>query len=408
MTATTPAPADSGSPAQGSPTVSTAARTPRPWRRWAGWLVVVALVVGGALLTIRIGEATSVQSRGGMDPESAGDSGTLALAEILRDQGVEVQIVRSRTEAAAAIRDDTTLVTTDPYALSDEAVAALLEPADHVVVLSASSRMLRLLGLGTDSGTSTAAPVEASCDLPELARVGAVHPDRLFVPAEGVTGCFTDAEGNAALLVDDGGGVRTALIEGSRLFGNGYLAEDGNAALGLALLGQTGHVVWYVPSLSDSDLEAEADPSLGDLTPGWVTPAIVVLLITGAAAAIWRGRRFGPLVAETLPVTVRASETMQGRARLTARAADAPHAAAAIRDGAARRMARRLGLEDRATAAEVADAVADRLGVPRGTVRELLAGPPPASDDQLVDVARRLADIEDAVDAAVRTERRQP
>ncbi len=36
----------------------------------------------------------------------------------------------------------------------------------------------------------------------------------------------------------------------------------------------------------------------------------------GIAAAFWRGRRFGPLVVENLPVTVRASETMLGRARL--------------------------------------------------------------------------------------------
>jgi hypothetical protein len=250
--------------------------------------------------------------------------------------------------------------------------------------------------------------VSASCDLPELAEVGTIQPDRLFIPSDDVTGCFTDTEGHAALLVDDRGGTRTVLIEGSRLFGNGHLAQDGNAALGLALLGQTDHVVWYVPSFADGDLEPEDPPTLGELTPGWVTPALVLLCVSGIAAAIWRGRRFGPLVAENLPVTVRASETMHGRARLTAKAADAPHAAAAIRDGAARRMARRLGLNDRSTPTEVADAVADRLRVPRAAVQQLLAGAPPLADSQLIDMARRLADLEDAVDAAVRTERSTP
>jgi len=387
---------------------STAARARHGWRRWIGWVILVVLVIAAALLAMRISDAASVPFRGGMDPENTGDSGTLALVEILRDQGVDVQIVRSRTEAAAAVTQDTTLVMTDPYALSDEAVSALIEPANRVVLLSASSRMLRLLELGDSSASSTAAAVSASCDLPELAEVGTIHPDRLFAPADGVTGCFTDSEGNAALLVDDRGGIRTVLIEGSRLFGNGYLAQDGNAALGLALLGQTDHVVWYVPSFEDSDLEAEDPPTLGELTPGWVTPAIILLLVSGIAAAVWRGRRFGPLVAENLPVTVRASETMHGRARLTAKAADAGHAAEAIRDGTARRLARRLGLNDRSTTAEVADAVADRIRVPRAPVRELLAGSPPASDEQLLDVARRLADLEDAVDGAVRTERSIP
>jgi hypothetical protein len=128
-------------------------------------------------------------------------------------------------------------------------------------------------------------------------------------------------------LIDERDGKFLALVEGASLFTNEYLAQRGNAALGLALLGQTDHVVWYVPSLSDSDLEWDPASSLGNLTPDWVTPAILLLLIAGIAAGIWRGRRFGPLVAETLPVTVRASETMHGRAHLTARSGDAEHTA---------------------------------------------------------------------------------
>ena len=128
----------------------------------------------------------------------------------------------------------------------------------------------------------------------------------------------------------------------------------------------------------------------------------------GIVAGIWRGRRFGPLVAENLPVTVRASETMHGRARLTARAADAAHAAAALREGAAGRLARRLGLSARADAGETADAAADRLRIPRTEVRELLTGALPTADAELVPYARRLSDLESAVDAAVAAERGRP
>lgn len=384
---------------------STAAAPQRRARRWLGWIVIVLLVIGAAALLIRISASTSVPFRGGGDPDGTGDHGMLALTEILRDQGVEVEIVRTRTDAIAAIEDDTTLAMTDPYALSDEAVHDLLDPANRVVLLSASTRMLELLELGETTSASTSAAVTASCDLPELARVGEIHPGRLFLPGDGITGCYPDAEGNAALLVDESPDSHRTMIDGTRLFGNSYLAEDGNAALGLALLGQTGHVVWYVPSFADGDIEAQTGPSLGDLTPDWVTPAIVMLILAGVTAALWRGRRFGPLVAETLPVTVRASETMHGRARLTAKAADAGHAAEAIRDGSIRRLARRLSLNERAGAGEVADAVADRLRIPRTSVQELLAGALPASDDALIDHARQLSDLESAVDDAVRTER---
>ncbi len=374
---------------------STVERTPGRLRRIGGWAIIAVLVVAVALVAMRV-SATAPNAHGGLDPEGRGDTGTLALAEILRDQGVEVSSFRSRADARKAIDDETTLVMSNPYTLSDEALAELIEPARRVVFLSSGTHLLRELGIGQNAAGS-AASVAADCAVREFAGVGTIRPDRLFVPAEGVEGCFGDSDG-AAVLVDDRGDRWQAVVDGTKLFSNAYLAENGNAALALALLGQTERVVWYVPTFADSDLEGDQPETLGSLTPAWVTPAILLLMLAGVAAAIWRGQRFGPLVAETLPVTVRASETMHGRARLTARAADAPHAAAALREGSLRRLARRLGLSAHAGVDEVADAAADRLRVPRGSLQELLGGPLPADDHGLIDLARRLSELEAAVD----------
>lgn len=371
-----------------------------------GWVAIGVVVIVFALFIGSISFSTP-DSRGALDPESAKDSGSLALAELLRDQGIDITIARTRDEATAAISDDTTLVMADPYSLSDEAVTELIEPSNHTVFLSSASRLLRLLDIGENASASMVGP-EPRCDVEELAKVGPIEPKRYFAPASGVTGCFQDDEGNAGLLVDDRVGARTALIEGSGLFSNEHLAEDGNAALGLALLGQTEHVVWYVPSFEDTDMEAQGPETLAELIPDWVTPAILLLLLAGIVAGVSRGQRFGPLVAETLPVTVRASETMHGRARLTARAADSAHAAEALRDGSLRRLAARLGLTARSTPAEVADAASDRLRIPRGSLHQLLAGDLPANDAELIDTARRLAELEAAVDTAVHVERKTP
>lgn len=383
-------------------TPPTTAEPTRRLRSIIGWVVVAALVVGVAWVGLQIA-ATAPSERRSLDPEGRGDAGALALAEILQDQGVEVDVYRSHVEARDALDESTTLVMTNPYTLSDEGLAELMGPADRVVFLSVGAHLLDDLDLGAYS-SAPLAEVDAQCTAGEFAEVGTIEPDRLMTPDSGVEWCFGDEEG-AAVLIDDSDGRRTSIVDGSRLFSNAYLAENGNAALGLALLGQTDRVVWYVPSLGDSDLEATSPETLGTLTPPWVTPAIILLMLSGAAAALWRGRRFGPLVAETLPVTVRASETMHGRARLTAKAADAPHAALAIRDGAQRRLARRLGLTARATSDEVADAASDRLRIPRGTLQALLAGPLPTDDAALVELARRLADLEEAVEKTHRTAR---
>lgn len=383
-------------------TPPTTAEPTRRLRSIIGWVIVAALVVGVAWVGLQIA-ATAPSERRSLDPEGRGDAGALALAEILRDQGVEVDVYRSHVEARDALDESTTLVMTNPYTLSDDGLAELMGPADRVVFLSVGAHLLDELDLGAYS-SAPLAEVDAQCTAGEFAEVGTIEPDRLMTPHSGVEWCFGDEEG-AAVLIDDSDGRRTSIVDGSRLFSNAYLAENGNAALALALLGQTDRVVWYVPSLGDSDLEATSPDTLGTLTPPWVTPAIILLMLSGAAAALWRGRRFGPLVAETLPVTVRASETMHGRARLTAKAADAPHAALAIRDGAQRRLARRLGLTARATSDEVADAASDRLRIPRGTLQALLAGPLPTDDAALVELARRLADLEEAVEKTHRTAR---
>lgn len=381
----------------GSASPPTAERPPRRLRSLIAWAIIAALVVSVSFIAMSV-SAGAPGGRGSLDPEGRNDAGALALAEILRDQGVEIEVVRSRVDARAAIDGETTLVMANPFALSDDAVDELISPAERVVFLSSSSRLLDLLeiGSGASGSMTTAAP---ECAVPEFALVGEIRPDRLFSPADGVTACFGDDDG-AAVLIDDRDDRRRVVIEGSKLFTNSFLAENGNAALALALIGQTDRVVWYVPSFSDTDIEGEQVDTLGTLTPPWLTPVILLLLLSGIAAALWRGQRFGPLVAETLPVTVRASETMHGRARLTARAGDASHAARALRDGTHRRLARRLGLAEQASADEVADAASDRLRTPRGTLQPLLAGPLPEDDAGLIELARRLSELERAVEAS--------
>ncbi|WP_309128049.1 DUF4350 domain-containing protein [Microbacterium sp.] len=408
MTVTTaPPPTGAGGPSPEPTAESTAAPRPRGRRgRILGWLLVVVLLLGIAVLSMRF-VATAPSLSGPLNPESPSPGGARALAELVRQQGVEVQITRSRADAAASVDGRTTLVLTDPYTLTDDAAVDLLDSAERVVLLTSSSRMLRLLDLGADAPLSAGA-LDADCTVAEFARTGSIEPERLFDAAPGVEACFRDGSGAAALLRFTDAGRSVSLVEGSRLFSNKDLAQDGNAALGLALLAQTDRVVWYVPSFEDSDITGEQSETLGTLTPDWLTPAIVLLLLAGIAAVCWRARRFGPLVAESLPVTVRASETMHGRAHLTAKAGDSAHAAVAIREGTTLRLSRRLGLSPRASAHEVADSAADRLRVPRGSLHELLAGPSPASDRDLIDLARKLAELETAVDNAFHTERNLP
>jgi hypothetical protein len=384
-----------------APTSATDAAPPRR-RRVAAWIAIgLALLVVGA-----IGGAVSAANqwaqRGLLDPDSYGPDGARAIAEILRDHGVEVRVARDRAAASEALETGSaTLVVPDTPALSDDAVSDLVRGADDVVLIEPRARTLDLLLPGSaPAGVAADRAVQPECDVEAARNAGAVAPSGLYSAGAGADACYPAGDGFGLLVrpTDQG---RISAVDGSALFTNEHLADHGHAALAANLIGRHPLVVWYVPGLGDTDI-ADTNPSLGDLTPPWVSPVIVLLLIAGVAAGIWRGRRFGPLVAERLPVTVRASETTEGRARLYARARDPLYAADRLRIGALRRLAALLGLAVNAAAPEIADAAAGRTGLDRRVVRGILIDDIPRGDADLVALSTRLRDLEDAVRAAVR------
>ncbi|MET0782589.1 MAG: DUF4350 domain-containing protein [Microbacterium sp.] len=374
-------------------------------RRVTTWVVMAAVLIGVGIAGSVLAGIGQWTERDVLDPDSPGQNGTRALAEILRDHGVEVIVARDRAAADAALATGTTtLAVTDAPYLSDEALTAVTDAAAEVVLIDPRSRTLRLLLPGaTTFGVGSGSTVEPACELAEAVRAGAIAPGAIYAPGEQTQGCYPTGGGYGLLVAERDGG-RAVAVDGRALFTNENLAQDGNAALAVNLLGRHPTLVWYMPDIADSDL-ASSDPTLGELTPRWVSPVIVLLLVAGIAAAIWRGRRFGPLVAERLPVTVRIAETTEGRARLYAHARDALHAADQLRIGTLGRLGRLLGLGPSATAAEIADAAAARTRLDRGAVRGILIDELPHTDAELVDLDQRLRALEEAVHAAVRPER---
>lgn len=363
-----------------------------------GWIALtVVLVLVGSLGAV-LASAVQWSDRGAFDPGSPAPGGTRALARVLSANGVDVQIVRDRGAAESALASGpATLVLPDSPLLSDDAFLALADAATDVVVAEPRARSIRILFDGGLDGFGGSDPVAPACDLPDATRAGAVVVGTTF-RSDAAAGCYPVADGFGLLWASHGDG-RIVAVDGAGLFTNDALAEDGNAALAINLFGARDRVVWLVPEPATGDAAAG---SLADLTPRWVSPAIVLLLVAAIAAIVWRGRRFGPLVRERLPVIVRGSETTRGRARLYAQARDVPHAAAALREAAAAGMARQTGLADSTPANTVADAVAARLGRDPREVRAALVDDVLRTDRDLVALTRRLHDLDAALAAALR------
>jgi hypothetical protein len=362
------------------------------WRAARLPLLVGALIVAAGTL---LGALADPGARGLLDPVAVDDSGSRAIANLLRDRGVAVEVVRDPARVRAAGADATVLVPF-PWALGPTQLAAVHASAADLVLVEPGPEALAALAPGLELAARRT-PVEVrepACDLPAARVAGAVTlGGESFV---GGVGCYPADLG--ATLVTATTGDRTVTVLGAPdPLTNGALAEEGNAALALRLLGSDPQLLWFLPAPEAAPVGDQR--TLTELLPrGWVWAA-AQLAVAAVLVALWRARRLGPVVREPLPVVVRAAEAVEGRARLYRRAGDRGHAADALRDAARARLASLVGLPAPAAPEALVEAVAIRTGRPAAEIRAVLYGPAPGDDAGLVALAERLDACERAVGA---------
>lgn len=378
-----------------APTASTAARRARPLVLFV--LALVVLVTVGIVLLF-----TSDRNEDPLSTESAEESGTRALAQLLDDRGVNVHEETSTRDAVERAGSGTTLVVADTLFLSDESAKAVADSGADLVLIAPYHA--RLSEITTQVAPATAAPTDETllaprCDLPAATRAGTaeVGGQASYRLVSGGTACYPADDEDAAALVQVRDGGRTITVVGSAFpFQNGGIAREGNAALALNLLGEHEELVWLLPGPDDAP--SGQTGSLASLVP---MPARIAALGAIAALAVFalsRARRLGPVVTERLPVVVRATETTEGRARLYRSLRARERAADALRRGAVSRMRPLLQLPRGSDPEAVVAAVAGRVGRDPARVSELLYGGAPPDDATLV----RLADDLDALQSEVR------
>jgi hypothetical protein len=379
--------------------MTTNAAPPAPVEQGAGSFLArnrASLLIGlGLVVAVLVAALTG----GGdnttpMDPDNAGPDGARAVARVLDDEGVDVDVARSADELEdVAVGSDTSVVVVLPGNLGDATVERLLE---H------TSGAARVIVLGADIGAAEAlgATVPPSNDdLGDGRAAGCVDPlfDGLTVEVDTAPvyeggDCFPGDLGAVVLRPSDG----LLLFGADQAFTNGQVLRADNAAIALRLLGQDRRLVWYVPSLAD--LSAGEGVSLTSLLPRWVFPGLWVAGLAAVATVAWRGRRLGALATEPLPVVVRAVETTRSLGRLYRRAGDRTHAAAALRRSARSRCAERLRLGSRFDPAGLVREVARHTGRPETEVARLLdphpGDPGPSTDRDLINLAQALAELD--------------
>jgi hypothetical protein len=368
----------------------------------------VALILLGGTVTALL-KPTAVIT-GYLDPAGTDAQGARALADILSDRGDKV--VRVVTPAAAAATaaagpGGVTLVITSPRLLSAQQLASLARiAADRVLVGPDRAALAALAPEVRLAGTAPVQALRPGCGLAAAQLAGNADLGGLRLGLRSAARALGSPKlcyptGGSASLVryTASGRVITVLGSGNALT-NGSLAQLGNASLAINLLGGRSRIVWLVPEPVPPGGALPGHPkSLLSLIP---LPAYLVAIQLGVAAvlaALWRARRLGPLVAERLPVVVRASETAEGHAGLYRSRRARGRAAAALRAAMLARTLPALGLAPDARPGEVISALSARSGSGGKAIEAMLFGPAPRDDAALI----ALADDLDALEREVRS-----
>ena len=361
------------------------------WRRWRFPIVLVVLAV---LLSVVLAIIANAPPQRPLDPRDASPVGSRALAQLLRDRGVDVAPV-----AATALTPDPagTVFVPDPQSLTRAELRSAARDAGTVVVVAPTGRELRALGLSARPvGGVRERSVDPACSYQPATTAGNVRFAGVTYSAPSAATCYAVGDGSG-LVVQDAGSAHLVVFGSAVTFTNSRLDDDGDAALALGVLGQSPRLQWLLPRPPTQPPADQRHRGLLDLLPDRVLWAFAQLVLAVIVLALWRGRRLGPVVVEPLPVTVRATETVRGRARLLRAARARGTAAAALRDATTARLRGLLGLGRDASRDSVAAAAAARTGQPGVDVAELLYGAAPPDDASLVSLAGRLDRLEEEV-----------
>jgi hypothetical protein len=364
--------------------------SPRVWVPYAVILLAVLLAayIGGA----PAGEGSP------LDPRSTTANGTKALVDTLRLLDVDVAV------GPAAPSESTTAALLLEDRLSDTQVRAVerwVQDGGTLVVTDPGSRFAITRPARRGVLPFVDPQLDRRCDEPALRDVErVVVPNALLlqVPRAGF-GCFRDGSTSASAFLVSApvGRGRVVQLGGAGAFVNSRLGREDNGLLAVTLLAprRDSRVAVLQPRVA-----GDGERSLTDLIDPRIKLALLQLAIAFLIVVLWRARRLGRPVAEAQPVQIEGSELVAATGHLLQRARGRPRAAELLRDDLRRTLSERLGLPADAPPERVAEAAAARTTMSAERVLAALAGPSPASDDDLVLIARTVEAIREEVTSA--------
>lgn len=352
-----------------------------------GPIVVLATVLLVVAVVVLVAPSRTDGGRY-LDPESPQPGGTKALVSLLEGLGAQVE----QAEQLPLVDHDVALVLED--ALDDaglDAMDAWVNDGGRLVVADPSSP------LNPFSATVDPEPDEfedRNCSVAAFSEAETMTGTFEELRADGASvACFGDGSEGQVVIGPRGAGV-VVVIGGPEPFTNEYIDDEDNAVLAVALLApREGTRV----ALVGAARVGEGDETIGDLLGDRVRRAMLQLVLGFLVYALWRARRLGAPVSESLPVELPASELVRSMGKLLQRGETRAQVGRLLNDDMRRRLARRLDLAAGLSAQQVAVIAASRTGIAVERFRAVLIPTPLDTDRDLVALGVAIEQIDQEV-----------
>lgn len=326
-------------------------------------LLVVAAVIGlGALV--------------GLTPRSEDPDSTLALRRYLANLGLTIN------EGADPPQPGGTLVLLADLRTPDEGRQLLdwAERGGHLVVADPASELVGMVGgvTGPPLGWTGLSELEPGCMTAAVVGVERIvvrAADRLLVANDpALITCFPADYGGLLLTRAFGDGTVT-LLGGASAFSNALLPEGHNAVLAAGVAGPGPEVVFGPPATT-----VPGPTATWDALPDGGRAALIAIIAAAVAFGLVRARRLGGPVVEEPIAPIPGSELVRAAGRMYRRARTPGYAGSLMRRAATSRLSKRLGVDAR----DLSGALAGVSELPRERIEEILHGPAPRDDDELM------------------------
>lgn len=327
-------------------------------------ILVVATVIGLGMLI-------------GLTPRSEDPDSTLALRRYLANLGLTVN------EGADLPTPGGTLVLLADVRTTDDAQPLLdwAQGGGHLVVADPASEIVGMVGAVTGpplgwAGLHELEPGCMSAAVVGVERIVVRAADRILVANDpAFITCFPVDYGGLLLTRAFGDGTVT-LLGGATAFSNALLPEADNAVLAAGLAGPGPEVRFGPPATG-----VGGPTSTWDALPDGGRAALIAIIAAAVAFALVRARRLGGPVIEEPIAPIPGSELVRAAGRMYRRARTPGYAGSLMRRAAISRLSKRLGVVD---ARELSGALARLSELPRERIEEILQGPAPRDDDELM------------------------